>query len=236
MDWAKGAAHAVTATGAAGLLALIGCSSAGPTVTGELGNGTFAYPCDTSTLSCDADNHATPFPTAVASGAKFKIDFQRPDNKANIESVLPISKQIIDVAPDGYFTANRAGWGGFMAKNPGGQLVDFSEVRIVKAGSVWLNAHSDDPLVTDQNDFQTLTITTGGISQATYNISANLHSSTKELLAGEVDFEWKVTDPTVVEITNPSGHKATITGKKAGTTTLTVSGAGVTKTVSVQVK
>lgn len=236
MDWVKGAAHGLTALSAIGLLGLVGCSSSAAQQSGELGNGTFAYPCDSSTLTCDPNGHAQPFPTAVASGAKFRIDFQRPGNKANIDTLLPISKQIIDIAPDGLFTANRAGWGGFVAKNPGGQLVDFSEVRIVKASEVWLNAHSEDPLTTDQNDFQTLTISLGAVSQATYALTANLHSSTKEVLSGEVDFEWKVTDPTVFSITNPKGHNATITGLKAGTSTLTVSGAGVTKITSVQVK
>lgn len=236
MDWAKGAGHAITAIGAIGLMVLVGCSSSAATQTGELGNGTFAYPCDSSTLTCDADNHAQPFPTAVASGAKFRVDFQRPGNKANIDTLLPISKQIIDIAPDGLFTANRSGWGGFVAKNPGGQIVDFSEIRIVKASEVWLNAHSDDGFTQDQNDFTTLTISLGGVSQATFRLTANLHSSTKELLSGEVDFEWKVTDPTVFSITNQKGHNSTITGLKAGTTTLTVSGAGVTKTTSVQVK
>lgn len=236
MDWVKSAAHAVTAIGATGLLVLVGCSSSAAQQSGELGNGTFSYPCDSSTLSCDPEGHAQPFPTAVASGAKFRVDFQRPGNKANIDTLLPISKQIIDIAPDGLFTANRAGWGGFVAKNPGGQIVDFSEVRIVKASEVWLNAHSDDGLVADQNDFTTLTITLGGVSQATFNLRANLHSSTKEVLSGEVDFEWKVTDPTVFSITNQKGHNATITGLKVGTSTLTVSGAGVTKTASVQVK
>ncbi len=236
MHWAKAAAHVVTTTGAIGLLAMLGCSSSAANQTGELGNGTFSFPCDSSTLNCDVDNHAQPFPTAVASGAKFRVDFQRPGNKANIDTLLPISKQIIDIAPDGLFTANRSGWGGFVAKNPGGQIVDFSEVRIVKASEVWLNAHSDDPLTTDQNDFTTLTITLGGVSQATYNLRANLHSSTKEVLSGEVDFEWKVTDPTVFSITNQKGHNSTITGLKAGTSMLTVSGAGVTKTASVQVK
>ena len=236
MDWVKSAAHAVTAIGGTGLLVLVGCSSSAAQQSGELGNGTFSYPCDSSTLSCDPEGHAQPFPTAVASGAKFRVDFQRPGNKANIDTLLPISKQIIDIAPDGLFTANRAGWGGFVAKNPGGQIVDFSEVRIVKASEVWLNAHSDDGLVADQNDFTTLTITLGGVSQATFNLRANLHSSTKEVLSGEVDFEWKVTDPTVFSITNQKGHNATITGLKVGTSTLTVSGAGVTKTASVQVK
>jgi hypothetical protein len=236
MHWAKGAAHAVTATGAIGLMVLVGCSSSPAIQTGELGNGTFAYPCDSSTLSCDADNHAQPFPTAVASGAKFRVDFQRPGNKANIDTLLPISKQIIDIAPDGLFTANRTGWGGFVAKNPGGDLVDFSEVRIVKASEVWLNAHSDDGFTPDQNDFTTLTITLGGVSQSTFALRANLHSSTKELLSGEVDFEWKVSDPTIFSITNQKGHTATITGLKAGTATLTVSGAGVSKTANVEVK
>jgi hypothetical protein len=241
MDWRRGAGIAAAlgvfcAASAVNSFVLTGCSAAGPTQTGELGNGTFSYPCDSSTLNCDATGHAAVFPTAIASGAKFRVEFQRLNAKANIESLVPVSKVIIDVAPDGYFTANRTGWGGYAAVNPGGQLVDFSEVRIVKASELWLNAHSGDPLVSDSNDFQTLSVSLGTIQSATYTLTANLHSSTKELLSGEVTFDWKVTDPTVLSITNITGHSATLTGLKAGTTTLTVAGAGVSKSASVQVQ
>jgi hypothetical protein len=221
---------------------LVGCTPTASEQSGELGNGDFLYPCDTSTINCDASGHDADYGASassfyVASGGKFKIDFQRPSNKADIDSVNPIAKAIINKSPDGFFTANREGWGGYVAMNPGGQIVDFSEVQIKKVGSMKLNAHSNGSFTADQNDFQTLTIQLqNGTDQPTFNLLANLYSANSYLLHGEVPLDWSVTDPTVANLTNMNGHIATITGLKKGTTMLTVTGAGLTRTASVEVQ
>ena len=234
MRWMKRAALAALAVGAFGAVA---CSSSPSEETGELGNGTFQYPCDTSTVGCDPTNHANVFPTAIASGAKFRVDFQRPDDRADIDSIRPIAKEIIDVSPDGYFTANRPGWGGFYAVNPGSQLVDFSEVRIVMAGNVQLNATpaSSFGATTSSNNFESLIIDSSTVDTSTFNLYAGIFSTANEILAGEIQIEWKVGDETIASISNPNGHTATLTGIKAGKTTLTASGAGVTRTANIEV-
>jgi hypothetical protein len=221
---------------------LVGCTDPGDGQTGELGNGTFLYPCDTSTLHCDSAGHdsdlqAAPSSFYVASGSKFRFDFQRPANKADIDSLRPISKNIIGVSPDGYFTANREGWGGFYAVNPGGQLVDFSEVQIKKPATISINAHSQGDFTPDQNGFQTLSVQlVNGTDLPVFQLLANLHAADSSLLHGEVTFDWKVSDQTIAELSNTNGHMASLTAHKAGVVTLTVTSAGITRTATVEVQ
>jgi hypothetical protein len=221
---------------------VVACDPTPSEQSGELGNGDFLYPCDTSTLHCDATSHDADYGAGassfyVSSGSKFKIDFQRPANKADIDTIRPISTTIIDRASDGYFTANREGWGGFYAVNPGGQIVDFSEVQIKKPATISINAHSNGNFTPDTNDFQQLVIQlVNGTDLPVFNLLANLHSSDNSLLHGEVALDWKVTDPTVASISNITGHMSTLTANKRGTTTLTVTGAGITRTATLEVQ
>ena len=112
---------------------------------GELGNGGFKYLCDASTPRCQADGTAQVFPDAIASGARFNLRFERKGGKASVEAVRPVAKDIIntvDTEPPS-FVAIKPGWGGFVARNASGELVDFSMTRILRAARIKLPTSAD---------------------------------------------------------------------------------------------
>jgi hypothetical protein len=227
MRFSNGAHPCAPAALAAILLtALAGCTSI-DVQNGELGNGGFKYLCDSSTPKCQADGTAQVFPDAIASGARFNLRFERNGGKASVEALRPVAKDIIntiDTDPPS-FVAIKPGWGGFVARNASGELVDFSMTRIVRAARIKL------PTSADTDTFK-LSLPYSG---ARATLRPVLVSSGDLQLAGDVAFEWTSVDPSIAALEEKDRGRWDVVARSRGTTRLKVEGAGLSREIDVEV-
>lgn len=198
-----------------------GCTSMGSpdgSKPGDLGNGAFTYKClDPSDPTCPegGDTTAADFPTAVAVGGRFGIDYFPKDSSQQINArVFPVSKKYFGGTGD-QFTAISAGSGGIVARAADtGDVLDYLPVKILDISRLSLIDLGANVPAAD------VSVKIG--RQMTYRVRAQ--GSTQQTLAGAIDYQWTVTDATVLTLDqgNPTSEM-TITAKAAGTAQLTVS-------------
>lgn len=201
-------------------------SASSPSVKkGELGNGGFTFKCDDS-VACDRWNNADEFPSDVALGSTFELDFLlRQDSRGFVW--LKDAERGTTIEPVGKYI-NR-GSSGFAAVEPGiatisardqkGWLVDYITVRVARpTGLVVYDAdyRGDDP-----ERLATISLQNG--DRRSFRTVAQQAGRT---LAGLITVEWTSDDKNVVAIEGYSRGQVTIIAKGKGTAVLTAKGGG----------
>src|SRR5688572_25643976 len=234
---------AVGATIAVCALACSGSGNPGPGSpsykTGQLGNGGFTFRCDDS-VACDRwSNSADKFPSKVATGSSFELNFflrndngtiniridEKPESRGvRIEPV----KSHSDKDLNGKFAVTKAGVATFMARDEKGWLVDYITIEVAKpTGLVVYDASykgSSPPRV------QSLNLKTQ--DRRSYRAVGEIG---KEPLAGSFNVEWAPVDDTIVDVETTTGGTVTIIAKAVGKTELVATGAGAEQRIPVEV-
>lgn len=222
-------------------VAAVGCTGVGhpsassPSVKkGELGNGGFTFKCDDS-VACDRYNNADLFPTDIALGSTFELDFLlRQDS--NGFTYLKDAERGTTIEPVGKYV-NR-GASGFAAVEPGiatlsardqkGWLVDYITVRIAKPDSLIVY----DSEYKGTNPERLVSIEMDADERRSFRTVAQ---QGLKPLAGSVTVEWTSADTNVVAIEGYSRGKVTIVAKAEGSTTLKAKGGGLEQKLEVRV-
>lgn len=151
------------------------------TTLGELGKGVFGYRCaDPTDGACprDGDRPAT-FPTTIALGASFDVDYDTLGEEVFVDLRSPTSH----LRSDGpLFTAVEPGWAALVAYR-GDAVFDLVHVQIVEPAELVL-------------DVETTELEVGG--QTTF--AATLRTDDGEVCAGTVPYEWRVDPPGILAL------------------------------------
>ncbi len=231
--WAKAPALA--------MLALTSCSAAADQKRGDLGNGVFTYECVSATDPACATNSqsyfdtatdpkaAEVFPTAIASGAKFRLRYDATAANAGNPTLRPVSPVILDysTANNGTFLALRPGIDAIVARSTADSLVfDYTYAHVSPVSSIDVIDKSGD------NSLSTSRLSVGD-EQSFVGVALDPFG---ERLAGAVDYTWTVSDESVLRLedTNPIS-RMDVKALAAGTATVTLTQGTFTKTVTVEV-
>lgn len=201
---------------------------------GELGNGGFTFKCDDS-VACDRWNNADNFPSDVALGSTFDLDFLlRQDSNGFVflkdaergTTIEPVGKYV-NRGPSG-FAAVEPGIATLSARDQKGWLVDYITVRIAKPDSLIVY----DSEYKGDNPERLVSIKIDPDERRSFRTVAQ---QGLKPLAGSVTVEWTSNETDVVAIEGYSRGKVTIVGKGPGTATLTAKGGGMEQKLEVTV-
>ncbi len=201
---------------------------------GELGNGGFTFKCDDS-VACDRWNNADAFPTDIALGSTFELDFLlRQDSNGFVwlkdaergTTIEPVGKYVNRGAAG--FAAVEPGIATLSARDQKGWLVDYITVRVAKPDSLIIY----DAEYKGTNPERLVSITLDAGDRRSFRTVAQ---QGLKPLAGSVTVEWTSDHPELVAVEGYSRGKVTIVGKGAGSATLTAKGGGLTQKLDVTV-
>ena len=179
------------------------------------------------------------FPLAIAVGSEFRVTYDgAADNGSPLET--PASSSVgagvfktvtntylepIGSGPND-FRALTAGYAGVYIENTfDSQLVDYTLLHLVNVDALSLGDANLSPLGTS--------FTLTGRTATTFTVTP-LHDKTA--VAGAIDLEWTVDDPSLVKLTTPNPTaRMTVSPLGTGKTTLHVSGLGMTASIDVTV-
>ena len=214
----------------AGGLALAACNSVptGASVApGQLGNGGFAFECDDS-VACDRYSHtAKTFPDAVALGSTFRVRYVAKGSSDATSVTVGSVGDWFTPALRG-LSAQKKGWGTFVARDNAGKILDFVTVPVVSADQIVVY---DAAYVGDTPT--RVTSVKLGVGD-TKSFRALARRGTDDL-AGMLAYDWSAPATGVVQIDAQASGKVAITGIGAGTTRVTVEGASYKQTLDVEV-
>lgn len=227
------AARAVVVVGA---LAASGCNLGGGTE-GELGHGRFHYRCvqpvdlfcsDAQPGRSSLSSVAPPVPEAVVLGSTFALEFDL-DTPEDGDTSLSIDVECaIDAFEDaeGHVRPTREGWLAFVAERSDGAVADIIHVLVATPARLEL--------------FEGNTSLGNAIVLARSTTVATVpYGSGGQVLHGGISPSWTSSDPSVVTIGaatgGQSGPVVTLVPGAAGEATLTVTLAGTTRDLVVEV-
>lgn len=206
---------------------------------GTLGNGDFLFACDDGAACLPYTDDAKRFPDAIATGATFDVRFVAKSQQGATITIsdktyegvkpLPVAPYLSE-GPDG-FVAKKAGFGTIVVRDAAGTVIDFVSLKIVQPDALIVyDASYDAKLGKDPPQLQKLNLKTD--DRSSYRVVAGY---AKESVAGSIPVEWTSDDPSVVEIESYSRRVVNVRAVKAGSTTLTASGAGIERKLAVEV-
>ncbi len=200
---------------------------------GSLGNGDFYFTCDDSVACSDfiTKNVAKKFPSAVAEGSVFHIQYELHSLGITLSDKYPGQGYTLGTVGDGFlslgsdgFSGVQAGIGTLWVKDASGHAVDFTTIKIEKPDEIVVY---DGAETTQSPSF---TIPMG--STADYRTVARQKQAP---LAGVFEPEFTSDKPDIVEVVGRVAGTTTLRGKTAGTATVTVAAAGLTKELTITV-
>jgi hypothetical protein len=208
--------------------------------TGALGNGGFTFRCDDS-VACDRwSNSAEKFPTKVAAGSTFELNFFLKDESTGVIRIqidqppesrgirLEGVKAFADKDPNGKFAVTKAGVATFMARDGKGWVVDYTTIQVFQP----------DGLVVYDASYRGNTpprVQSVNLRKADRRSYRAVGEIGKEPLAGSFNVDWKSNDPSIVDIETTTGGTATIIAKGVGQTKLIAEGGAAHEEISVEV-
>lgn len=229
-------------------LVATGCIGSGPApvveeATGELGHGTFRWDCvDGSDPTCGTGV----FPTAVALGSRFDLEFFKGDElpselgSVTLESVSPGRLAM----EDGDFVATRPGDVSVVAMADG-FAIDFISLQILPVDDLELGQpSSSEPGPCDDVDHDGVCDGTGGVVRdpavdlvAGEVITVRARAMHRwEDLAGALPYTWETLTPSVISIGQSSGRSADIIVHGPGTARLVVRAGGYEEVFELQAR
>ena len=222
------------ATATLAFTAFAACSASDATSgrAGNLGNGIFNYQCQSSsdptcaagssTLpGCDGTGYSystsssTCFPSAVALGGRFRIQYKANSSVGNVgnPSITPVSTDYLSNSGDGIFQALKPGYAGVVVRSTiVSDVIDYTLIRITPIKTIKIQdseAAGAPPSISipkgDKPSFKILAL-----------------GSAQERLAGAVDYTWTTSNAAIVKLGqgSPSASMA-IEALAEGTATLT---------------
>lgn len=241
-------------------LALAACTNKDPASgttaykAGELGNGGFTFSCADTNTAClqPASADARTFPSGVAKGTTFRVRYvPNPGVKADINvelddksgsangsasgptqgSLTAVGNKFLDKGPDG-FVAKASGAGSIVARDASGALIEFTTIAIKDAARLQIYEAQVGTATSTAPSVQTISIPVS--QQASFRIVAQ--DASKQNLGGSFPADWKSGDDSIVTVDSQDHGVVNLVGRKAGTTTMTVSGLGLTMQIPVEVK
>lgn len=210
-------------------LMVAACDPYGPDKGGDNGKGAFRYECVASTdPTCQGSLVEQSFPKEIALGSVFAASFDGTTLSAATSTtgtVLQSASTAVLHFESGQFRATSAGYGGLLALNSAGRVVDFTHVLIAPATAYAILRDSLTPA---------LAVMKVGASQTVYASPLDGNGIT---IAGAVPATWAVSDPTVLELVEGSpAVTMPINAKAVGSATLTVTAAALTRTLTITVE
>jgi len=207
--------------------------------TGALGNGGFTFRCDDS-VACDRwSNSAQNFPTKVASGSSFELNFfaknengviqvnvnERPEPRGyHIEGV----QSHVGKDANGKFAVTKPGVATIMARDGKGWVVDYVTFQVFAPNGLVVY----DSAYKGNTPPRVQSINMKKSERKSYRAVGEIN---KQPLAGAFTVEWKSEQPSIVDIETISEGTATIIAKAPGTTKLVAEAAGTKEEISVEV-
>jgi hypothetical protein len=243
-------ARIVIAVAALGTVACTGNPDVGDQAykQGSLGNGGFLFGCADGVACKPFSGDAKKFPTnGVAAGSTFGVRFvASSDQHSDVVVPAIVNFDTDDTTYNGvtvgglepFFTeaptsnggilASQVGAGTLMARKSDGTILDFISLRVVKAVKlVVYDASQTSPL-----DVTTLSLAKGGQKQLRV-VGQDVGTNN---LAGSIQTAWSVDNTAVATVDHTDDGVATFAGVSTGTATATLTGGGLSRTVSVEVK
>ena len=206
---------------------------------GALGNGGFTFRCDDS-VACDRwSNSAQNFPTKVAAGSSFELNFfaknengtieikinEAPDHRGyHIEGV----QSHVGKDANGKFAVTKPGIATFMARDGKGWIVDYVTMQVFQP----------DGLVVYESSYKGSTpprVQSINLTKSQRKSFRAVGEINKQPLAGAFTVDWSSADPAIVDIETISEGTATIIAKGPGTTKLIAEAAGTKEEIAVEV-
>lgn len=212
-----------------GLAACGGDERVPPTHKGDLENGTFSYRCADAT---DRFCEATAFPTTIAVGSSFGIDFAYVDGVDKpTPSLVPAAAGVVALGED-LFRMEQESPTAILAVIDDAEVVDFFHVTGEAVSSL--------AIYETIGDDETGTVAVRLVPGESRPLRSSAVDMSATPLAGALEYEWSVADPGVASLEpDPAGtHRVTITAEGAlgDQTTLQVAAAGLTLTIDVSLE
>jgi hypothetical protein len=225
--------------------ALGGCSSAAdPSLSssspkpGSLGNGDFYFKCDDSVSCAKYLNVSKTFPEQVAEGAVFHIGyarlgagtpqlFDRNPPTGTGDTLDAVGSTYLSLGNEG-FVGVKAGTGTIVVRTASGNVVDFTTLSITKPDEIVVYDAGYTGSATPTEP--TFKLPTG--TSAQYRTLARRAQSP---LAGVFETEWVSDTPAVLMPVGRTGGVETLQAVSAGKANVTVSGAGLTRSIQIEV-
>jgi hypothetical protein len=182
---------------------------------------------------------APTFPLAIAVGSEFRMTYggvATTNSGLQTATSTDVGAGLFKTVTDEYllpvgsgpsdFRAIAPGYGGVYIENTANsELVDYTLLHLVTVDTLSLGDASLAPLGS--------AFTVTGTSPTVFTVTP-LHDGTA--VAGAIDLEWSVDDPSLVSLTTPNPTaRMTLTPRVAGKTALHVAGIGLTATLELTV-
>jgi hypothetical protein len=241
------------AVSAFAVVATVGCNSTDPPEgsparkAGSLGNVDFVFSCaDTGAACLPYSGDAAKFPDRIATGSTFDVRVISKDQPS--PSIIVINEHRYEgITIDGVSPYFGRGVDGLVAKQPGigtlivhdsaGTVIDFVPLTIVQPKTL---------LVYDANYNSTIGKEPPRVSSAKLKVgdtqgyrvvgeADSTATSGGSAIAGSFPVEWTSSDDKIVSIDGYDGGVVNLRANAVGTVTLTADGAGIRKTLEVEV-
>ncbi len=197
-------------------------------VSGDLGQGAFAYGCvDSSDPACRDGFDADEFPNGVSTGSRFEVsftEFDRVFDDPDAARVFPAAPAFI--AEEGTtFRARSAGLAALLAQQlNGGRVIDFVHVRIADIVELRVVESDGDPVSLTLTEGELLELRVFGVDDV------------GTMLSGSRSYDWSTSDSLVVALDTLSPTALmTVRAEAAGPATVTVETEGATASVDFSV-
>ena len=219
---------------------------------GELGNGGFTFSCADTNLACleQSSGDAKAFPAGVAKLSTFRVRYvPKPGYESTVNvviddtsgaasasagskntgSIQEVGGKFLEKRADGFF-ARAPGLGTIVARDAGGNLIEFTTIPIREAARlvVYEAAFAGSQ---SQSSTRSITMTKG--EQKSYRVVAQ--DATAQNLGGSFVTEWKAVDETIATLDSRDRGVLNLVGLAAGKTTIKVTGLGLSTEVPVEV-
>lgn len=221
---------------ASALLLTSSCSDMGfgpPSVDGELGVGTFQFTCSPAAVVCpQVERGQGRSSVALARSGRVRIRFVRKDSSAPVFTVRAVSPEMLAESVDDKgvrsFQALQAGSATIAAMSDENELIDFAVVGIA------IPARMDftGPDGAYERNVRKITLRKG----ETTRVSATLFDAHDVVLAGDIEFSFAIDTSDVATSTVIDDRTIEIDALEAGAAKLLVTGAGLERTVALEVK
>jgi hypothetical protein len=203
--------------------------------TGSLANGDFFFTCDDSVSCKDYRNYSTKFPDFIAEGAVFHVQYKVFSNSLTLSDNVPgqgytlatVGSSYLTLGPEG-FTGVKAGFGTIVVRTASGQTVDFTQINIATPDEIVVYDASYQGTAPDP----VTTVTMNPTDTKQFRTLARQHQTN---LAGVFETDWKSDHPEFVRVGTRVGGTISIEAVAGGTATLTVEGAALKQSVTVNV-
>ncbi|MFO0734242.1 MAG: hypothetical protein U0270_00105 [Labilithrix sp.] len=212
---------------------------------GDLGKGGFLFGCADG-VACRTffSSDSERFPKGLASGSTFGIRFVANEDMGDaptitfddlgteykgthVEGLTPFFGK----APGLGIAALRPGIGTLVARTSDGTLIDTTSITISKTTKLVVYDADDDKAVS----VTAITLDAGGGGSGK-RLRIVGQAAGGQNLAGSISHSWTFDPPDVASVDSKNDGVSTFVGEKVGKTTATVTGAGVTATISIEVK